>query len=100
MSKERLSLQVSALQFQDFMNAVRKELYHAQSKHPNWPSDIIHGASIVSEESGELTKAVVQFVYENGDPQKIIDEVIHTATMCLRYWVALTGFWVRKVKNE
>lgn len=45
---------------------VVSELAAAKAKFPLWPTDPIHAAAIVAEESGELSAAVLQVTYEPG----------------------------------
>ena len=65
----------------------------ACEKHPEWPSDILHQIAIVNEESGEATRASLQFVYEDGNIEEVKKELIQTAAMCLRM---LTGLKYEK----
>lgn len=67
------------------INVVLKEIARAERKFPLWPKDIIHASSIVSEESGELAKATVQYVYENGKLSNCLNEAIHTAATSIRF---------------
>lgn len=60
------------------------ELNKAEEKHPNWPKDILHQIAIVNEESGEATRAALQFTYENGTKEELKEELIQTAAMCVR----------------
>lgn len=64
---------------------ILKELEKAETKFPNWPSDPIHAGAIVNEESGELTRACLQVIYEHGDVSKMHKEAVHTATMAIRF---------------
>lgn len=63
---------------------VARELERAENKHPNWPKDQVYAAAIVAEENGELGRACVQYVMENGALQPIRDEAIETAAMGIR----------------
>lgn len=63
---------------------ILSEVERAEEKHPYWPEDIIHAASIVGEESGELTRAALQLIYEGGNVEDIKKEAIHTAATCIR----------------
>ena len=62
----------------------------AVAKFPQWPTDPHHALSVLGEEYGELTKAVLEFTYE---PHKgvtmadIREEAVQTAAMALR-WIA------------
>lgn len=65
--------------------AVSTELKGAQVKHPNWPSDFVHAAAIVSEESGELVRAANLFQWEKGRYFDMHKEAMQTAAMCFRF---------------
>lgn len=60
------------------------ELGRAMQKHPAWPSDIIHQAAIVSEESGEAIRAALQAKYEGGGLSHLQTEYKQTGAMALR----------------
>lgn len=72
-----------------FISSIVKEYQRAKNVHPNWPSDVIHASAIVSEESGELVRASLQFVYENGKHEEMVKEAIQTSAMGLRFLVQL-----------
>lgn len=74
---------------QDAIISILKELSKAERKHPNWPKDVIHQAAVVAEESGELTRASLQFVYEDGEIQNLRTEAIQTAAMAIRFLINL-----------
>lgn len=63
---------------------IKRELERAEQKHPNWPIDILHQVAILNEESGEVTKAALQFEYEGCSLEEVENELIQTAAMCLR----------------
>ncbi len=67
------------------MRAIKKELKRAKSIHPNWPKDPIHQAAIITEEAGEVLQAANNYVYHTASQDKIREEVIQTAAMCLRW---------------
>lgn len=67
------------------LTAVLTELERAKSKFPQWPTDPIHAAAIVSEESGELIRAAVMHVYENAPESDCYKEAIQTAVVALRF---------------
>lgn len=66
------------------VQAIISELETAKLKFPLWPDDPIHAAAIVAEESGELVRATVRHVYEEGPEDEIQTEAIQTAAMCIR----------------
>ena len=63
------------------------EMKRAMRKFPQWPTDPIHAATVIAEESGELQKSVLEAVYEphKGSKSNIRTEAIQTAAMCLRF---------------
>jgi hypothetical protein len=66
---------------------IDEELHRAINKFPTWPTDIIHAGNVVSEEAGELSKAVLQAVYEpnKSNIEDVRKEAIQTAAMCIRF---------------
>lgn len=77
---------------------VRAELARATRKFPTWPDDPLHAVAVVAEESGELTRAVLQAVYEphKGDPQDAMDEAVQTAAMAVRFLLSRSRYTWRK----
>ncbi len=67
------------------LEQILEELERAENKHPLWPTDVIHAAAIISEESGELMRAALQWNYENGNQDELKEEAIQTAAMCIRF---------------
>ena len=66
------------------------ELTKAKQKHPDYPDDMFRQVAIINEESGEATKAVLCYHYENGSIEDIKKELIQTAAMCMRMLENLT----------
>ena len=64
--------------------AISDELHAAIEKYPNWPDDVIHGAAIVSEESGELIRAALNHIYHADDIEEVRKEAIQTAASAIR----------------
>lgn len=60
------------------------ELIKAKKKHPDYPDDIFEQLAIMSEEAGEVAKAVLHYKREGGSLQDVKDELIQTAAMCMR----------------
>lgn len=69
----------------DYVGMVFDELRRAERKFPGFPTDPVHAASIVSEEVGELTKAVNEYTYEGGSFENITKEAVQSAAMALRF---------------
>lgn len=78
------------------VDIVRHEVQRATSKFPTWPTDPLHALSVVGEEFGELTKAVVQQTYEphKNAPGELRKEAIQTAAMALRFVMSLDAYEV------
>lgn len=64
---------------------ILSELGKAKEKHPEWPLDVIHGAAIVAEESGELVRAALNFQYEKGQFFQMHKEAVQTGAMAIRF---------------
>lgn len=82
--------------------AVFTELTKATTKFPLWPTDPLHAISIVGEEFGELTKAVLQLVYE---PDKtslsdVREEAVQTAAMALRFLSSINSYEFTRGKQH
>jgi hypothetical protein len=69
------------------LREIGAELDRARQLHPEWPTDQIHAAAIVCEESGELIRAAVNNGYGNGDEAQMRREAIHTAATAIRFLV-------------
>lgn len=67
--------------------AIYAELNRAIAKFPTWPADPLHAVAIIGEEFGELTKAILQLVYEphKSSPYDVKSEAIQTAAMAIRF---------------
>ena len=61
------------------------EIDRAEKLHPDWPTNPIHQAAIVSEEAGELLQASLNHNEHKGSKKAIITEAIHTAASALRF---------------
>jgi hypothetical protein len=72
-----------------YMGEIAAELLRAEQKFPGFPTDPIHAASIVGEESGELMQAALQHTYEGGSHEALMREAIHTGAMALRFLIHL-----------
>ena len=66
------------------LNSVVDELKRAKQKHPDYPGDMFEQLAIMTEEAGEVAKAVLQYKREGGDLQDVKDELVQTAAMCIR----------------
>ena len=66
---------------------VLAEWERAMRKFPMWPTDPLHALAILGEEFGELTKDVLQLIYEphKTNAANVRAEAIQTAAMALRF---------------
>ncbi|CNH75428.1 hypothetical protein [Yersinia bercovieri] len=60
------------------------ETIRASKIHPKWPTDALHAVSILTEESGELMKAAIEYHYNNGDIEAVREEAVQTGAMAMR----------------
>lgn len=67
------------------LQAIIDELERAKAKFPQWPTDPIHAAAIVAEESGELIRAAVMHTYEGGSELDCQKEAVQTAVTAIRF---------------
>ena len=68
-------------------SAIAAELVRAKRKFPQWPTDPVHAAAIVSEEAGELVRAVNEACYEphKGGFGAAITEAIQLGAVVRRF---------------
>jgi hypothetical protein len=78
------------------IDCIKAGLEKAEAKHPQFPTDPIHAAAIVVEEAGELQQAALQYVYEKGRGEDLIEEAIHVGAMALRFLINANDFKKRK----
>lgn len=70
------------------------EIDRAIAKFPTWPTDPLHALAVLGEEYGELTKAVLQSVYEpeKSSPASVREEAVQVAAMALRFLASLDRY--------
>lgn len=64
---------------------VLEELHSAKRMWPQWPSDQIHAAAIVAEESGELVKSVNDYTFKAGPFEPARNEAVQVGAMAIRF---------------
>ncbi|MDE2596309.1 MAG: hypothetical protein KGL44_05445 [Sphingomonadales bacterium] len=71
-----------------------EEVDRAVAKFPLWPTDPLHANGVLGEEFGELSKAVLQAVYEphKSGKAQVRMEAIQTAAMALRFIASLDRY--------
>lgn len=87
-------LLTSAATLPDDWRSVMDEVERATRKFPTWPTDPLHAVAILGEEFGELTKAVLQTIYEPHKVQEgeLRTEAIQTAAMALRFLASIDRY--------
>ena len=73
------------MKIENILSLVMDEVARAEEIHPYWPSDDIHAAAIVAEESGELVKAVLDATEKKAGEDEIIAEAVQTAASAIRF---------------
>jgi NTP pyrophosphatase (non-canonical NTP hydrolase) len=63
---------------------IEKELIKAKELHPKYPKDIFWQLAIMSEEAGEVAKAVNDYVDGKTSLSHVKEELYQTAAMCIR----------------
>ncbi|MGL4232659.1 MAG: hypothetical protein ACRCWJ_14945 [Casimicrobium sp.] len=71
--------------------AVSAEIAKAMRKFPTWPTDPLHAIAVLGEEFGELTKDVLQMVYEphKTSMDNVRKEALQTAAMAYRFLASI-----------
>lgn len=82
------------------ISLVREEIETAVKKWPKWPTDPVHAAAVVAEESGELVQAALQFSYEQGEREAMGREAIQVAAMAIRFLVSFARYEPTQAKNH
>ncbi len=80
------------------LDDILAELERATNKFPTWPTDPLHALAVLSEEYGELSKAMLQLVYEPHmtTTHEARKEAIQAAAMVLRMILSLDLYDYRK----
>lgn len=78
----------------DIREQVSIEVAKAKEKFPTWPTDPLHALAVLGEAYGELTKAVLQNVYEphKCTREEVMAEAVQTAAMALRFIMSLSEY--------
>jgi hypothetical protein len=81
---------------------VMDELERARNKFPSWPDDPVHALAVIGEEFGELTKAVLECVYEphKSTTRDVRCEAIQCAAMALRFVASLDRYEYHRVRQH
>lgn len=76
------------------INEIVMELERATVKFPTWPTDPLHALGVLHEEVGELSKEVLQLVYEphKSNKEEVRKEAIQAAAMAIRFAMSLDSY--------
>jgi len=69
---------------EETINLIIDQLEKAESKHPNWSSDLFVQIAVLGEEFGEFSQAVLQHSHENGKYECIEKELLHVIAVSIR----------------
>ena len=80
--------------FDEIFDEIIDEVERATQKFPTWPTDPLHALAVLGEEYGELTKAMLQLVYEphKTSAEDVRKEAIQAAAMALRLAMSLDRY--------
>lgn len=86
----------------DIFKEIETELGKAVTKFPTWPTDPIHAAGVVGEESGELVKSVLEYTYEphKTSLDEVRSEAIQTAAMAIRFLMSLDKYEFKQAEQH
>ena len=84
------------------INQIVVEVARATAKFPTWPTDPLHALAVLGEEYGELTKAMLQLIYEphKTSADDVREEAIQTAAMALRLAISLDRYEYRRSEQH
>jgi len=86
-----------------FEEQVLPELGNAVRKFPYWPNNPHAALDILNEESGELTKAINEFINEPGKGTTVSDiekEAVQTAAMGIRFLLSIRKYDFKKSEEH
>ena len=64
-------------------------LSSAEKKHPIFPEDLFEALAVVTEEVGEVAKAIYDVKHAGADPAEILNEAAQVAAMGVRFLMNL-----------
>jgi hypothetical protein len=73
------------METEKIVREILAELSRAKSRFPEWPTDPIHAAAIIQEETGELIQATLQFSYDHKSGACLANEAIQVGAMVVRF---------------
>lgn len=98
-----LNSKVTTTPLSVIFKSITNELERAHQKFPRWPDDPLHAVGVVNEEVGELSKAVLQQVYEptKNPADAVRKEAVQAAAMLVRFIASLDAYdWSEGDQHE
>ena len=66
------------------VSQIKYEHVRATVLHPAWPSNPVHQAAILCEETGELVRAALRVTFEGADWSEVVTECEQSGAMAMR----------------
>ncbi|EOI7793727.1 TPA: hypothetical protein ACGIZ8_002846 [Yersinia enterocolitica] len=82
----------SRIRYEPISTEIIDEAIRASSIHPDWPTDALHAVSILSEKSGDLTDAAVNYHYHDGDLEAVRHEATQVGALALRVLLSIDKY--------
>lgn len=82
----------------DVIKQIIVEYQRSKVKHPKWKDNYVIAAAVVSEESGELMRAALEYEDEGGEHIEMIKEAIQVGAMGLIFVVDSVNVDEAKIK--
>ena len=80
----------------EFLN-IALELFRAENKWPDWPTDAVYAAAVLVEEPGEALKEANNFRLSGGDEQyreAMGKEAVQSGAMAVRFLLNMKNYKV------
>lgn len=80
------------MKIEQIIEEIMAEIKRAEEKHPGWPLDPIYAAAIVSEESGELARASIEYCWGREGEEELKKEAVQVGAMAIRFLLNLENY--------
>lgn len=81
------------------LTGIVHEYNKAKLKHPKWVTDILHADAIINKEKGELTKEILNLIYEDSNIEQVKKEAYQLGAMVLRFIENLENYDLNNFKT-
>jgi hypothetical protein len=89
--KHRMVALSPILRFDEITAMAKKEVNRATTLFPDWPENQFEALSILSEEIGEVHKALIDLKHKSGPVEDVITETVQSIAMGYRFLFGLAG---------